>query len=439
MKLNYKMLFAIVLFLLGGNIALAVTAPPTFSTPPGIYSTAQGLILSSATPGAKIYFTFNGGSPTTSSIPYNAPIVVNGNTRVQAVAVANGVTSSVATAAYSFVAIAPTISVKGKTVTIADVSPTATIYYTIDGSTPTTYSKVYKTPVVLTQSATVQTIAHKRNWVDSSVVSASVDPQTAAPVLSVQTGTYYTGQTVTINDTTPGAKVYITSDGSQPTTSSYVYIHPLLIKQSTTLTAIAISPDYTPSTKVSASYTLTTATPVVSVVASTQNNKSIQTVTITTPYQVDQIAYTLDGSVPNWQSAAYKTPLVISKSVTLNVIAIGNGDVSSVVTVPITVEQVAVVPDPVVVPSGPAAPVVSVVAGTYRGIACQSVSITTASAVDMIVYTVDGTTPTFQSSQYTGTPIIFTSKHSVQLNVLTIANGVSSKVVSTTVPPVVTH
>ncbi|HEY2013235.1 MAG TPA: kelch repeat-containing protein [Bryobacteraceae bacterium] len=75
------------------TIPIAVT--PSFSISPGTYSTAQIVSISSATPGAVIYYTTN-GLPTTSSNVYSGPITVSSSETIEAIAAAPGYASSVA-------------------------------------------------------------------------------------------------------------------------------------------------------------------------------------------------------------------------------------------------------------------------------------------------------------------------------------------------------
>jgi hypothetical protein len=58
-------------------------------------------------------------------------------------------------------------------VTINCATPNVTIYYTTDGSTPTTASTVYTGPVLVVGTTTVKAIAVKTGWMNSAVGSAT--------------------------------------------------------------------------------------------------------------------------------------------------------------------------------------------------------------------------------------------------------------------------
>jgi glycosidase len=87
-------------------------------------------------------------------------------------------------------------------------------------------------------------------------VGSSTPPQAAAPAFSVNAGTYTTLQSVVINDSTPGATIYYTTDGSTPTNLSSTYSVPIAVTTNTTLQAIAVASGYNNSSVTSASYTI---------------------------------------------------------------------------------------------------------------------------------------------------------------------------------------
>lgn len=88
-----------------GTITLNVeaatnVATPTFSPKAGRYSEAQTVTITCTTEGADIYYTTDGTTPTASSNHYTTPIVVEATTTLNAVALADGEESRVATAKY---------------------------------------------------------------------------------------------------------------------------------------------------------------------------------------------------------------------------------------------------------------------------------------------------------------------------------------------------
>src|SRR5437773_10120398 len=97
-------------------------------------------------------------------------------------------------------------------VTLSDTTTGATIYYTTDGSTPTTSSAAYTGPIAVTQTTTIKTMAAKPGTANSAVATATYTIQAATPTLSPPSGTYTPPHLVTITDSTPGATIYYTTD-----------------------------------------------------------------------------------------------------------------------------------------------------------------------------------------------------------------------------------
>lgn len=166
----------------GSEPSLPAVATPAFSPTAGSYATAQSVTISDATPGASIYYTTNGTTPTTSSSVYSAPIAVSSTETIEAIATATGYsTSAVATATYTITTLAatPTFSVPAgsystaQSVTISDTTPGAVLHYTTDGTTPTTSSSVYSAPITVSSSETLKAIATATGYSASQVASAA--------------------------------------------------------------------------------------------------------------------------------------------------------------------------------------------------------------------------------------------------------------------------
>jgi hypothetical protein len=74
---------------------------PDFDVPAGTYTSSLLVSISSATLGADIYYTTDGSIPTTTSWRYIGPVQVGTTTTLSAVAVSQGVTSSVSSVRYA--------------------------------------------------------------------------------------------------------------------------------------------------------------------------------------------------------------------------------------------------------------------------------------------------------------------------------------------------
>jgi hypothetical protein len=147
-------------------------------------------------------------------------------------------------------AVTPTFSptpgsfTSAQTVAIADSTANAAIYYTTDGSTPTTSSTKYSSPIAISTTTTLNAIAVASGYQNSSIATGSYQinlPATATPTFSPAAGSFTTAQAVTISDATANATIYYTTDGSTPTTSSTKYSSPIAISTTTTLNAIAVA------------------------------------------------------------------------------------------------------------------------------------------------------------------------------------------------------
>ena len=322
------------------NGPLPTAATPTFNPPAGTYNGNQLVTLNDSTNGATIYYTTDGTAPTTSSpVYYNTPITVAYSQTIQAFATASGcLSSAVATAIYTLPpqVATPTFSVPAgtytstQTMTISDATPGATIYYTTNGTTPTTNSLVYSGPFTVSGSEWLKAFAVASGHSDSFVASALYDlnlPQVATPIFSLAGGRYNTPQTVTISDATPGATIYYSTTGVFPATNWPVYTGPITVSSSETIWAIAMAYNYDQSYSTEATFTINpnlpqAATPTFSVAGGTYTTP--QTVTISDATPGATIYYTTDGSMPTASSTQYYTPITVSNSETLQAIAVAD-------------------------------------------------------------------------------------------------------------------
>lgn len=207
------------------------------------------------------------------SFPINIAQVIGSNTAyIGFTGGTGGLTSSQKILTWTFVsnngvpAQTPVISPNGGTyttaqsVSMADGTNGAAIYYTIDGSSPTTASSVYNGPLTISSgTVAIKALAVAPGSSPSAINSATytvTPPAAALPQLTPAAGTYVGAQTVTIADSTPNSIIYYTTDGSTPTPGSPVYSAPISVTANQTINAMATAVNYTVSPVSSAAYVI---------------------------------------------------------------------------------------------------------------------------------------------------------------------------------------
>jgi hypothetical protein len=239
------------------------TATPTFLLPEGGYATFLTIGLECITQGALIYYSLNEDAPET---PYTEAIAIQETTTITIKAVHEIYGESpTATATYtinlpqvaqpSFTPSTTAPHHNAFTLTIASTTENTTIYFTTDGSFPTTSSQLYEEPITINSDTTrVRAIAIKAEYIDSIERDQIFTINTALPTLSVSGGVFSTPQSLTITTATNNADIYVSINNED----EFLYTDPLQITENTTIVVYATHEIFGPTSNVTATYLFTT-------------------------------------------------------------------------------------------------------------------------------------------------------------------------------------
>jgi hypothetical protein len=483
----------------GTAVAQSPAATPTFSLVAGTYTAAQSVTISDTTPGATIYYTTNGTTPTGLSTVYSGPITVSASETLEAIATASGYsTSAVATAAYTInlpaQAATPTFSpapgtyTSAQSVTISDTTPGATIYYTTNGTTPTTSSTVYSGPITVSSSETLEAIATANGYLTSIVATGAYSINSTgfqgfvlySTVGNVGSYSEYPNSLITVNPATGSqqlvgqsgqavALIWLTADpvsnvlygtglvSSDSETTLYT-INPNSgslsgqVTLSQSVSAIAASPQGT-------LYGLS-GTTLGTINTTTGQFSAVGTVSLASGYSLDSMTFSpagvLYGVEENSQGgAAFNQQLLTlnpaNGAIVSDIGSLGSYNVGDITFAPDgniyatnfsygllkinpqTASNISVGGGSIgdlqgiaAVPTSVAAtPAFSPVAGAYTS--AQFVTITDATAGATFYYTTDGTTPTTSSTVYNG-PISVSSSETIEA--IAAASGYTNSAVA---------
>lgn len=181
---------------------------PPFSNPPaGEYELPQTVSLSCPTEGATIYYSFNYANLETNSHVYSEPLHITIPTVISVIAKKEGMTDSfVQCIAYNIhqpQVATPVMSYGSGTymspiyVRITCDLYNAAIYYTTDGTEPTTESTLYSNPILIDESLTLKAKAYKEYYTDSETAEATYTlPPTQFLMVYIPGGSYNMGSTL---------------------------------------------------------------------------------------------------------------------------------------------------------------------------------------------------------------------------------------------------
>ncbi|MDD1774961.1 MAG: chitobiase/beta-hexosaminidase C-terminal domain-containing protein, partial [Methanobacterium sp.] len=231
------------IYIIGSGSVDNTPPTPSASVNGGLYNTGQNIILSSSEAG-HIYYTLNGETPTVNSPEYTSPIVINQNTTLKFFAIDQaGNPSPIYTENYQIDTTKPEAEADLKTGSYntvqfvnLSINEPGRIYFTTNGSNPTTSNKPYLAPLAINKNTTLKFIAVDEAGNISNIYSENYIFDTIPPTAqaSVKGGLYNTAKTITLTSSEAG-NIYYTINGDTPTSNSTKYNNPISIVNTTTL------------------------------------------------------------------------------------------------------------------------------------------------------------------------------------------------------------
>ena len=286
---------------------------PRFSVAAGTYHAETSVIVTADTADSTIHYTVDGSDPTGShpTVSSGSSVTIDQSRTLKAKAWKTGMPdSAIGSAAYTLQPLTPDITPAGgsglassQTVSMSPNTSGSTIRYTLNGTDPTASSTAYTAPFAIDATTTIKSAAFITGWSMSGIRTATftfnygpLDPPSMTPAPGNYAGTV----SVTMSSTQSGATIRYTTNGSTPTASSTAYSSPLQITQTTTVKAKAFHSSYATSAETSRTYTMSAATPALSVATGSYAPGGV--VTISTSEPTATLRMTIDGNDPTSSS-----------------------------------------------------------------------------------------------------------------------------------------
>ncbi len=206
---------------------------------------------------AYVYYTLDGSSPYDSDtrILYTQTFYINESCTVKAIGIdldgnATQVVEHVFDKRGEFSGpriSGDTLFIGNTQVTLYDYATNCPVYYTLDGSMPSKSSTLYTEPFTIDKSCTVKAIMYEYDIYPTEISSKDFVKDFNLKFLGSKTAvikyerdtTIYKPAVVTISCDYPDAVIYYTTDGTDPTDQSTIYTDTLSFLNSCTLKAIA--------------------------------------------------------------------------------------------------------------------------------------------------------------------------------------------------------
>ena len=156
--------------------------------------------------------------------------------------------------------------------------------------------------------------------------------KTADPVASIAGGEISYGTEINLSCTTPGAQIYYTTNGADPTVSGTLYTEPITITTSPLpIKAYAVKEGINCSDTITQTYTIKIDTPIASLPVGALPDALAKGTLVTLSCDVPGVSiyYTTNGDTPTASSTLYTSPIPINADMTLKAIGIKSGMTSS--------------------------------------------------------------------------------------------------------------
>ena len=225
---------------------LTLTASPSS----GIINYMQEVTLTASNPNAEIYCTFDGSEPTKDDFLYDPPLQIDHSLTMKAKAFLDCYEDSETLAReyqvkLDIAADCASGTVRaGQMVTLSSSHPEATIYYTIDGTTPNSQSNVYTSPLSIDSTMTLNAVAMHEGCLQSNLLTRNYTVQVVTISISPSNRLISADTNISISVIPSDATIRYTVDGSEPSRSSELYTNPISLVQSTELKVLAYKDGY---------------------------------------------------------------------------------------------------------------------------------------------------------------------------------------------------
>lgn len=144
---------------------------------------------------------------------------------------------------------------EGTLVSMETSYPTATIYYTTDGTEPTTGSNQYIKPISIDRCMTIKAIAVVDGLGSSITAEESYRVKVEDPVFSIKDKSLVSFDRLELTTSTKDAVIWYTMDGTEPSSENGTkYTGPITLRRTVTVKAVSLKEGLEPSNVVSAQY-----------------------------------------------------------------------------------------------------------------------------------------------------------------------------------------